>query len=59
MEDIVAKHEASAVVADEVLADSEGLSESIGRRLLCIAELDPVVGTVAKEALESREVEWR
>ena len=30
MEDIVAKHEASAVVADEVLADSEGLSKSIG-----------------------------
>ena len=48
MEDIVAKNQAHVVITNEFLSDDESLSQTIGRRLLSIAEMqlksgDPVI----------------
>ena len=56
VEDVVAEHEAGAVVADELLADDEGLREAVGGGLLGVFEVDAVVGAVAQEAFEAGEV---
>ena len=56
VEDVVAQHEAGAVVADELLADDEGLREAVGGGLLGVFEVDAVVGAVAQEAFEAGEV---
>ena len=56
VEDIVAQDEADGVVADEVFADEEGLREAIRGGLLGVFEVDAVVGAVAQEALEARQV---
>ncbi len=58
MEDIIAKDEASGVIADEILAYYEGLGESIGGWLLCVGEVYAVVGAISEEALETWEVLW-
>ena len=56
VEDVVAEDHADAVVADEVLADEEGLGEAVRGGLLGIREADAVVGAVPEQAPEAREV---
>ena len=56
MEDIVSQDHADAVIADEFLADDEGLREAVRRRLLGVCEADAVVRAVAQQAPEGREV---
>ena len=50
MENIVAQDHTDAVAADEGLTDDEGLRKTVGRRLLGIGKIDPVVGTVTQKA---------
>ena len=57
LEDVVAKDEAYAVVADEVGTDGEGLCQSVGRWLFGISEMHSVITAVAQQTLESRQVE--
>ena len=47
IEDIVAKYETSRIITDELLADDECLSQTIGRRLLRILELHTKLATIA------------
>ena len=54
VEDVVAKYEASAVIADKLLADGECLCQTAGIRLLCILKLHSHVATVAKQTLKHR-----
>ena len=56
MEDVVAEHEAGAVVTDEFLADDEGLRKAVRRRLFRIVETDAVILPVPEQPLESRQV---
>ena len=56
MENIVAEHEADAVVADKLAADDESLGEAVGRGLLGIAEVDSIVGSVAEQAAEAGKI---
>ena len=51
VEDVVAQHEAGAIVSDELLADGERLCESVGRGLFGILEADALVGAVTKQLL--------
>ena len=48
MEDIVAKHQTGAVIANEILADYEGLSQSVGRWLFGILKIYSEVRSIAK-----------
>ena len=56
VEDVVAQHQAGGIVADELLADEEGLRESVRRRLLRVFEAHAVVGAVAQQAPEAGQV---
>ena len=56
VEDVVAQHEAGAVVADEFFSDNEGLRQPVGTGLLGIFEADAIVGAVAQQAAEARQV---
>ena len=56
VDDVVAEDHADAVVADEVLADEEGLGEAVRGGLLGVREADAVVGAVPEQAPEAREV---
>ena len=56
LEDVIAKNQTDAIVADEVFAYGESLSKSIWRWLLSILEVHSVVGAVAQQALEARQV---
>ena len=56
VEDVVPEHQAHAVVPDEFLADDESLRQSVRRRLLRIGEMHAIVGTVAQQAPEARQV---
>lgn len=56
VEDVVTEYETGGVFAYEVLADDEGLGESIGGGLFGVAEADSVVAAVTEEALEAGEV---
>ena len=56
VEDVIAQDQADAVVADEVLPDEEGLCEAVGARLLGVGETDAVVGAVAQQTPEGRQV---
>lgn len=56
MEDVVAEHEADAVVADELLADDKGLRQAVRRGLLGILEAYAIVGAVAQQAPEARQI---
>ena len=57
VEDVVPQDQAHAVVTDELLADEEGLCEAVRGGLLGVGKTDPVVGTVAQQAPEAREVQ--
>ena len=56
VENVVAEDHADAVVADEVLADEEGLGEAVRGGLLGVREADAVIGAVPEQAPEAREV---
>ena len=56
VENVVAKDQAGAVVSDELLPDEEGLREAVGAGLLGVGEADAVVGAVAQQAPEGRQV---
>ena len=56
VEDVVAEDETDTVVADELLADDEGLRQAVGTGLLGIFEAHTVVGSVAQQAAEARQV---
>ena len=59
VEDVVAQNETSAVVADELLTDDEGLGQTIGGGLFGVFEMDTIIGAVAQKTLEARQVIWR
>ena len=56
VEDVVAQHEANAVIADKLFADDKGLCQSVGRGLLGVFEVNAVVAAIAQQAAEAREV---
>jgi len=58
VEDVVAEDQAHRVVADEFLADQEGLGQAVRRGLLGIAEADPELAAVAQQVAVLRQVLW-
>ena len=52
VENVVAKHEGARLAGDELLTDSEGLSEAIRRGLLSIRKVHAVARTVPEQALK-------
>ena len=56
VEDVVAEHEGARLAGDELLADGEGLSQAVGRGLLCVGEAHAVARTVPEQALEVGQV---
>ena len=56
VEEVVAEHETDAVIADEVLADQEGLSQAVGAGLLGVLESHAIVAAVAEEPTEGGQV---
>ncbi len=58
-EDVVAEHEGAGLARGEILADEEGLGETVRRGLLGVGERDAEVGTVAQQTLEVGQVRRR
>ena len=56
IEDIITQYQTGAVVANELLTDDEGLSQSVGRGLLGIFKTDTQVGAITQKTLEARQV---
>ena len=56
VEDVVAEHQGARLAGDEVLADGEGLGQSVGARLLGVGEPHAVARAVAEQALEVGQV---
>ena len=56
VENVVAEHEAGAVVANELLADNERLCQTVGTGLLGILEMYANLAAVTQQATETREV---
>ena len=52
VEDVVAEHERARVAGDELLADQEGLGETVRARLDCILEPEAPTLSVAEETLK-------
>lgn len=46
MKDIVSKYKTSGIITYEILTNSEGLSESIGRRLLGIFKVYAIITSI-------------
>ena len=59
VEDVVAQHQRAAVAVDELLADDEGLRQSVGRGLLGVGQAHAIVRAVLEQALEVRQVGGR
>ena len=59
VEDVVAEHEGARLAGDELLADSEGLRQAVGARLLGVGEVHAVARAVPEQALEVGEVRRR
>lgn len=59
VEDVVAQDEADAVLAHKLLADDEGLGQSVGTRLLGIAEAHTQLAAIAQQTAEARQVVGR
>ena len=56
VEDVVAEHERARLACDELLADGEGLGQTVRARLLCVGEVHAVARAVTEQALEVGEV---
>ena len=56
VEDVVAQHQASSVIADKLLADDEGLCQALGTGLLGIAELYAQLVACTQQSLEHGQV---
>lgn len=56
VEDVVAEHQGARLAGDEVLANGEGLGQSVGARLLGVGEVHAVARAVAEQALEVGQV---
>ena len=56
MENVVPKHQAGTLLPDKFFPYYEGLRQSVGRRLLCILKLNPIILPVPQEPLEPRQV---
>ena len=56
VEDIIAEHECDAVIANEILANQEGLCESLRSRLDRVIDHEPELGAITKEALEGARI---
>ena len=52
IEDVVAEDQADIAVTDKRLADQEGLSQAIGRRLFRIVQLDAKIAAVTQQLAE-------
>ena len=59
MEDVVSEYQAGGIVADEFLADDEGLCQTVGTGLFGIFEPYSVIASVAQQTLEPGEVMGR
>ena len=59
VEDVVAQDEADAVLAHKLLADDESLGQSVGTRLLGIAEAHTQLAAIAQQTAEARQVVGR
>lgn len=56
-EDVVAQDEGAGIVADELLADDEGLGETIRRGLYGVAQIDAPAAAVPRSC-SKRGVSW-
>jgi len=56
MENIIAKHKASTITADEILSYNKSLCQSIRVRLFCIFKVYTMVAAIAKKPFESRKI---
>ena len=56
VEDVVAQHEADAVVADELFSDYEGLGKAVGRGLLGILKVHAEVAAISQQPTEPRQI---
>ena len=56
VEDVVAQDQTGTVVADELFTDDESLSQSVGRGLLGVFEVEAIVAAVAQQTLETWQV---
>ena len=56
MENIVTQYQADTVASDELAADEESLSQSVGRGLFCLLEAYAKVAAVSQQPTESRQV---
>jgi hypothetical protein len=59
VEDVVTKDKTNVIVTDKLLANDEGLRQTFGPWLLCVAEVYAKRRTVAQQTLELRQVGWR
>ena len=56
VEDVVAEHQRARLAGDELLADGEGLRQTVRRGLLCVGQVHAVARAVPEQALEVGEV---
>ena len=56
VEDVVSEHQADVVVADELLADEEGLGQPLGPGLLAVGQVQTELRAIAQKLLEIGQV---
>lgn len=56
VEDVVAEHQGARLAGDELLADGEGLRQTVRRGLLGVGQVDAVARAVPEQALEVGQV---
>ena len=56
MEDVVAQHQAGAIIPDEFFSNDEGLGQAVRRGLLRIREMYAEIASVSEQATECRQV---
>ena len=56
VEDVIAQHHGARIVADEFLAQQEGLRQSVGGGLHLIGQLQPELTAVPQQRLKARRV---
>ena len=58
VEDVVTQHHAHIIISDELLADDEGLGQTVGTGLLGVFKPYAKILSVAHQALEPWQVVW-